>query len=215
MALYEANPQAFSNNINVLYAGATLRIPAEESLHRQGPEAATAAVLRHRQSWQSDQKRKPKLAEADDGAYGPVRRGETLSAIAAGLLQDGVTLNQLMVALLAANPLAFANNIHVLYEGAMLRMPDTATLHDQPPETATAEVRRQTEAWQAGLAKHAQLGIVSADLLLEHRRYAIPKYRGWWMSVLGLRGLEDDARVLRELPATIKQAPLQRGLWFV
>jgi len=46
IALFQANPQAFSNNINVLLEGATLRIPDENELGRRTPATATAEVVR-------------------------------------------------------------------------------------------------------------------------------------------------------------------------
>ena len=47
IALFEANPRAFRDNINILKAGALLRIPDETALRRYTHETATAAVLRH------------------------------------------------------------------------------------------------------------------------------------------------------------------------
>jgi FimV-like protein len=165
VALFEANPQAFSSNINVLHAGAILRIPDEDALHDQGPEAATAEVLRHRGRWQSAHQQQTLLAKASaDSQYGPVDNGETLSGIAEGLLHDGVTLNQMMVALFEANPQAFSHNINVLHEGARLRIPDRDELHYPIPETATAEVMRQTELWRAGFGEHARSTIADAQI---------------------------------------------------
>jgi len=47
VALFEANPQAFDDNINLLKEGAVLQIPNEAALHRHSYEMATAAVIRH------------------------------------------------------------------------------------------------------------------------------------------------------------------------
>ena len=81
------------------------------------------------------------------GVHGPVKLGETLSAIAQYYLGDGVTMDQMMIALFAANPDAFDGNINFLHEGAVLRIPNANELRTQPPEAATAEVARQHSAW--------------------------------------------------------------------
>ncbi len=72
-----------------------------------------------------------------------------MSGIAQQYLSDGITMNQMTMALFQANPGAFSGNINVLYEGAVLRVPDADELRRQVPETATAEVVRQTAAWRA------------------------------------------------------------------
>ena len=69
-----------------------------------------------------------------------VRRGETLSRIAERYLVDGVTRNQLVVALFEANPHAFDGNLNRLREGAELRIPDLDDTLRFAPEIATAEV---------------------------------------------------------------------------
>lgn len=94
--------------------------------------------------------------------HGPVKRGETLSGIAQHHISDGVTINQMMIALFRANPHAFSDNINVLYEGAVLRIPDGDELRSQPPGTATAEVVRQTDAWRTGSRQQARLTMVPA-----------------------------------------------------
>jgi pilus assembly protein FimV len=51
IALYEANPQAFSGNINRLRAGSILRIPSADELQAVSNAAANAAVQEHMESW--------------------------------------------------------------------------------------------------------------------------------------------------------------------
>lgn len=156
MALFQSNPQAFSNNINQLYAGATLSIPSGLEAASQEPAVAAAAVARHLDAWQNDARFEATVAAATPAQeYGPVESGETLSDIAADALQDGVTLDQMMIALYEANPQAFSNNINILYEGAVLRMPSNIELRRQAPEVATGEVVRQTNTWQTGVRQHA------------------------------------------------------------
>jgi pilus assembly protein FimV len=87
-------------------------------------------------------------AAATGGSYGPVQRAETLWAIADRLRPDGVTINQMMIAIYQANPAAFGGNINVLRAGVTLRLPDAADFDTLAVTVANAEVQRQTDEWQ-------------------------------------------------------------------
>ena len=85
------------------------------------------------------------------GQYGPVGRGETLSAIARDLdIGDGADLNQVMLALLKANPNAFyRGNINALKAGAVLRIPSADEIRNAGSlRDAAAAVREQTQSWR-------------------------------------------------------------------
>ena len=178
MALFQANPQAFSDNINVLHEGAVLRLPAGDALLRQAPETATANVVRQTDAWRDSGPQQARLAEVPGPeSYGPVSSGETLSGIAERVLSDGVSMNQMMMALFEANPQAFSGNINVLYEGAVLRVPAGDELLRQVPEAATAEVVRQTDAWRAGSRQQARLTTAPADEVTKALMYEGPPVR--------------------------------------
>jgi FimV-like protein len=51
LAIYEANPQAFSGNINVMSAGASLRIPSADEVFRISRGDALAEVQRQNAAW--------------------------------------------------------------------------------------------------------------------------------------------------------------------
>jgi pilus assembly protein FimV len=51
VALFEANPDAFEGNINVLRAGASLRVPTRDEIARIGRARATAEVRRQHSEW--------------------------------------------------------------------------------------------------------------------------------------------------------------------
>ncbi len=156
IALYQSNPQAFSNNINVLHAGAVLRVPDGNELRRRSPAMAAADVAGHISRWQDTHKRVVSVADSSrDQEYGPVESGETLSGIASRTSPDGITMDQMMVALYRFNPQAFGKNINVLRAGAVLRIPGETELRRHSPETATTEVLRQTAVWQARFAQDA------------------------------------------------------------
>ena len=84
---------------------------------------------------------------APGGSYGPVRRGEALWAIADRMRPEGVSVNQMMVAVYRANPHAFGGNMNVLLAGATLRLPETADLEQLSASVATAEVQKQSDDW--------------------------------------------------------------------
>jgi pilus assembly protein FimV len=83
-------------------------------------------------------------------AMAPVRRGQTLSQIAAPLAaQQGYSLDQTMVALLRANPEAFINgNINLLKQGAVLRLPQPTDVAQLQEAEAAALVRSQIAEWR-------------------------------------------------------------------
>ncbi len=62
VAIYELNPDAFSNNINLLKAGAVLRLPAAGQLSRVSPDYAAGEVRRQTDEWRNG--RMPILAQA-------------------------------------------------------------------------------------------------------------------------------------------------------
>jgi pilus assembly protein FimV len=51
LAIFEANPEAFANNINVLSAGASLRIPSADEIFRINRRDALSEVRRHNEEW--------------------------------------------------------------------------------------------------------------------------------------------------------------------
>lgn len=80
--------------------------------------------------------------------YGPIKRGETLSRIAAKVKPEGISLERMLIAILRANPDAFINNnINRLKAGATLRIPDSNQLAEMPQDKARQEVRVQTADW--------------------------------------------------------------------
>jgi pilus assembly protein FimV len=93
-----------------------------------------------------------------------VRRGDTLSQIAAQVGQPGYTLDQTMLALLRANPDAFIRgNINLLKAGAVLRMPDATEISQLSAGEAAVVVHDQIEQWRALRQPALQPAAVAAD----------------------------------------------------
>ncbi|HET7931435.1 MAG TPA: FimV/HubP family polar landmark protein [Rhodanobacteraceae bacterium] len=80
-----------------------------------------------------------------------VVRGDTLYHLAAqATANTGESINQMMLAMQAANPDAFyKDNINNLKAGAILRIPTRDEVDARSVAAATAEVRRQMESWTA------------------------------------------------------------------
>jgi len=98
---------------------------------------------------------RPAPAPAPLAAPAPVRteysvqRNDTLWAIAQRVRpDDGISTNQLMVALFRENPQAFDGNINRLLAGTVLRVPSREQMAALSGGEATAEVRRQTDSWR-------------------------------------------------------------------
>jgi pilus assembly protein FimV len=87
---------------------------------------------------------------AGELVYGPVKHNDTLWVIANNMRPNGVTVNQMMAALVRANPNAFYNgNANQLKAGYVLRVDDTSVLDSLSVASADAEIERQRVEWRA------------------------------------------------------------------
>lgn len=83
-------------------------------------------------------------------SYGPVKRGETLGKIANQVKPEGVTVEQMLVALYRANRDAFINNnINLLRSGQTLTIPGKEDVAAIASTDAAKLVRIQAADWQA------------------------------------------------------------------
>ncbi|GAB3303658.1 hypothetical protein GCM10027564_02570 [Luteimonas notoginsengisoli] len=86
---------------------------------------------------------------ATPGEYGPVRMGDTLGKIARSVDPDGHSLDQVMLALLRANPDAFIQgNVNLIKAGAVLRVPGSSELSQYSAREARAIVHEQIGQWR-------------------------------------------------------------------
>ena len=85
------------------------------------------------------------------GTYGPVKRNDTLWSLAQQLRPDSsVSVHQMMLALLQANPSAIVNgNVNALRAGVVLRVPGREEAQANSQDDALAEVRRQNADWES------------------------------------------------------------------
>lgn len=107
-----------------------------ESTTRQAPIRARAEMA-------------PVSHQAGELVYGPVKYNDTLFEIANQMRPSGVTVNQMMAALVRENPSAFYhNNVNQLKAGYVLRVNDSAALNALSVADASAEIERQHVEWR-------------------------------------------------------------------
>ncbi len=84
------------------------------------------------------------------GQYGPVQANDTAWGIASRLRPAGVSMEQMMMALLDANPEAFIDgNINRLRRGKILRVPSLAEIQQIGRQQARQAYRAQQDQWLA------------------------------------------------------------------
>ena len=152
------------------------RTPPPETAQDAAPEASPAEDAQ-------DAEEMPPTAEAEvpapapaptpsapaaagtPGEYGPVQRGQTLGRIAAELSAgSGQSLNQVMLALLRANPDAFiGGNLNLIRQGAVLRVPSQEQWSQASVAEANAVVREHVARWRELRRPVPQPGAVAGN----------------------------------------------------
>ncbi len=95
--------------------------------------------------------RRPAVAPITGPNYGPVRRNETLWAIADRAREGtGLSVNQMMIAIYNANPEAFLGNINLLKEGSTLALPSASQAAQISRQDAFVQARDHNQRWRAG-----------------------------------------------------------------
>ena len=92
----------------------------------------------------------PRVIDYSGGDYGPTVTGDTLWSLASAMRPDhSVSIQQMMFALLRANPEAFINgNINGLLRGEILRMPEMTEIQSLSKEEAFSQAKIQNELWE-------------------------------------------------------------------
>ena len=104
-------------------------------------------------------------AQPTADSYGPVRRSETLWSIASQLRpDDGVSIEQVMLALQRANPEAFeSGNINRLQQGVTLAVPSREEMVSISRREASAESSRQYAEWQESRGQPTSVAATQPD----------------------------------------------------
>ncbi|MCG6967461.1 MAG: hypothetical protein LJE59_13215 [Chromatiaceae bacterium] len=89
--------------------------------------------------------------------YGPVQANDTAWSLAKKLRPRGVSMAQMMMALLNANPDAFVDgNINRLRRGQILRVPALSEIQEMSRQAAREAYRQQQDEWLARRAEKLQ-----------------------------------------------------------
>jgi pilus assembly protein FimV len=107
----------------------------------------------------------PTAPMAGSKEYGPIQRGETLGKIAREVMPEGVTLEQMLVALYRSNADAFINkNLNLVRTGKILRVPDREEVAAITKGEAAKVYRTHVTDWNSYRQKVADsAGKVPAD----------------------------------------------------
>jgi pilus assembly protein FimV len=112
--------------------------PAERTFPKAKPEQPPAVA---------------RQAETGQDTYGPVRKGDTLTQIAADMLEtspEGVSLEQMLVGLYERNKGAFVgNNMNRLKTGQILHVPEADKLSSLSRKEAAREIKLHAADWNA------------------------------------------------------------------
>jgi len=83
-------------------------------------------------------------------SYGPVKKGETLIGIATSLKSEGLSLDQMLVALFQSNKQAFGgNNMNRLKAGQILRVPAASQVAELDKGEVAQQVKAHAADWHA------------------------------------------------------------------
>lgn len=124
--------------------------PVQREPRRVGPRNVFAAPLVSQSTPTSPGTNQTATSTAG-GTYGPVKRNDSLWSLAQRLRPDSrVSVHQMMLALLQANPSAFVDgNVNALRAGVVLRVPGREEAQANSQDDALAEVRRQNTDWES------------------------------------------------------------------
>lgn len=103
-------------------------------------------------------------AAKSSNSYGPVRRGEILTAVAQKLKPIGTTTWQMSIVLFRANPHAFTDgNINKLRVGSMLAIPGRDVIEKLDNPSAISEFAAETTRWPVSMATSPSIAEASVD----------------------------------------------------
>ena len=156
-------PAAAPSNL-IVREPAPLPAPAPAPAPQPVPAKATAPVAASAGPVPAPAASAARPTATAAGTLAPVQRGQTLSGIARDLARDnGVSLDQAMVALLRANPEAFIRgNVNLLRQGAVLRVPGNGELERIDSAAARVLVREHVAQWRQARAPIPQPAVAGA-----------------------------------------------------
>ena len=129
--------------------------------------------------------------------YGPVSETDTLWSIATRHRPAGISVQRMMLALLAANPQGFGiDNINTLRAGALLGIPERDRIGPDARQSAIEEVRRQNAAWEVYRESVGQSFMMLPETIAGERGLPLPVDSGAGGRVRAEGGVEAELRVV-------------------
>ena len=129
--------------------------------------------------------------------YGPVSETDTLWSIATRHRPAGISVQRMMLALLAANPQGFGiDNINTLRAGALLGIPGRDRIGPDARQSAIEEVRRQNAAWEVYRERVGQSFMMLPETIAGERGLPLPVDSGAGGRVRAEGGIEAELRVV-------------------
>ena len=129
--------------------------------------------------------------------YGPVSETDTLWSIATRHRPAGISVQRMMLALLAANPQGFGiDNINTLRAGALLGIPERDRIGPDARQSAIEEVRRQNAAWEVYRERVGQSFMMLPETIAGERGFPLPVDSGAGERVRAEGGIEAELRVV-------------------
>jgi len=130
------------------------------------PVAAADTGSRPRRDIQPAEAPRQAVSATGEGANVTVQRGDTAGSIARAHAIEGVSLDQMLIAMLRANPDAFINgNVNLLRAGSVLQMPSVEQAGATTRQAARRAIVAQTRdfnAYRLGLAQRSGATRVAA-----------------------------------------------------
>jgi pilus assembly protein FimV len=153
----------------------------------------------------------PAKLEASSGQQVTIKQGDTASKIAAQNLSTGVSLDQMLVAMMRTNPDAFIkDNLNRIKSGAVLNMPTAEQAQSVAPREASQMVIAQskdfndfrrnlaTNAPKADVAPADRKASGSIETKVEEKKYAAPAPDKLTLSKGEIQGKANEANVSKE-----------------
>lgn len=145
----EVAQRAAARPVSVAEARLVDNVPGGTTEPAAGRGTAPTATASGGRAPRSTPAAKAPAAEKEAGAQRvTVQAGDTLHKIASEQLYEGVSLDQMLIALYRANPDAFLDgNVNRLMKGAILQVPDKAAVAATPARTARSEFLALSRDW--------------------------------------------------------------------
>lgn len=166
------DPPMFSNDSYQPVRSVPVPIKKEVSSRTEVPVKNYVAPARVSSATQA-----PSSGAQAGNTYGPIARNESLWSIAEKVRPSNeLSIHQTMLALQEMNPQAFSqNNINLLKQGAVLRLPSMTDIQQKDLRTSRETVNQQNQSWKKEPPKNKEETKEALESQLGERVEALPE----------------------------------------